>query len=601
GRQDEQEKLRVLDWIAPIDHACQQIDYIDRRQTGTGQWLLESAGFKAWVETEKQILFCPGLPGAGKTILTSIVVDELANRFRVDKSIGIAFIYCNSRWKDEQRAEDLLASLLKQLAHTHSSLPKSVRSLYKNHKVMQTRPSFNELSKALQSVTALYSRIFIMVDALDECQASNGCRSRLLSEIFTLQVKYGANIFATSRFLPEITSKFNQSLSVEIRACGEDIQRYLDGHIGQLLSFVKQNQQLQEEIKVKISGAVDGIFLLAQMYLSSLDDKPTLEAVKSALNQLSKNQESSEDENLDVLDQAYAQAMERINGQKSDLQELANRVLAWISCAKRPLKTSELQYALTVEVGQSEFNLKNLPQIEDMVSVCAGLITVDEASGIIRLVHHTTQEFFDRTRNDWFPDAEADIAKICLAYLSFSVFESGFCQSDDEFEERLESYPFYEYAAHNWGYHAGEVSTCREYISEFLKNTAKVQFATQCLLAGEPRYQKYSQRVPQGTTGVHLAAYFGLREAVDILSQQRQPLDSKDSFGRTPLSWAAQNGHEVVVNLLLERGADLNSKDNSGWTPLSLAASNGHKAVVDQLLEKGGILMQRDDSGQTPL
>ena len=98
--------------------------------------------------------------------------------------------------------------------------------------------------------------------------------------------------------------------------------------------------------------------------------------------------------------------MERINGQKPGLKDLANRILFWIACAKRPLATSELKHALAVEVGEPKLDEENLPQIEDMVSVCAGLVTVDEESGIIRLVHYPTQEYFKRTRERWFPNAE---------------------------------------------------------------------------------------------------------------------------------------------------------------------------------------------------
>jgi hypothetical protein len=47
------------------------------------------------------------------------------------------------------------------------------------------------------------------------------------------------------------------------------------------------------------------------------------------------------------------------------------------------LTTLELQYALAIEVGDSELNEENLPQIEDIVSVCAELVTIDEESGII--------------------------------------------------------------------------------------------------------------------------------------------------------------------------------------------------------------------------
>ena len=85
--------------------------------------------------------------------------------------------------------------------------------------------------------------------------------------------------------------------------------------------------------------------------------------------------------------------MERIGGQVKDQEELAKQVLSWITCAKRPLTTSELQHALAVEVGESALDEENLPQIEDIVSVCAGLVTVDKESKFIRLVHYITQEY----------------------------------------------------------------------------------------------------------------------------------------------------------------------------------------------------------------
>jgi len=136
---------------------------------------------------------------------------------------------------------------------------------------------------------------------------------------------------------------------------------------------------------------------------------------------------------LVVYDHAYKEAMERIGGQIPDSQELAKQVLSWITCATRPLTALELRHALAVEINGSKLDGENLPEIEDMVSVCAGLVTVDEESSIIRLVHYTTQEYFERTWKDWFPNAQTDIAITCITYLSFDAFEAGFCPTDDEF------------------------------------------------------------------------------------------------------------------------------------------------------------------------
>jgi hypothetical protein len=72
--------------------------------------------------------------------------------------------------------------------------------------------------------------------------------------------------------------------------------------------------------------------------------------------------------------------MEWINDQIKDQEELAKQVLSWITCAKRPLTTTELQHALGVEVGESKLDEENLPHVEDMVSICAGLVTTDNTN-----------------------------------------------------------------------------------------------------------------------------------------------------------------------------------------------------------------------------
>jgi len=101
-----------------------------------------------------------------------------------------------------------------------------------------------------------------------------------------------------------------------------------------------------------------------------------------------------------------------------------------------------------------------------------------------------------------------------------------------------------------------------------------------------------------------LAVYFGLREAIIALFKHGHDLDTKDSYGRTPLSWAVEKGHEAVVALLLEKGAKLEAKSNYnyGRTPLLYATRDGHEAVVTLLLEKGAKLETKDKNyNQTPL
>ena len=259
--QDHQERQRILEWLSPVNYATQQCDFISRRQAGTGQWMLDSAEFQVWIDTESQILFCPGIPGAGKTILTSIVVEELNTRFQNDGSVGIAYLYYNFRLRHEQKLEDSFASLLKQFAQEQSLLPDGVKILYDQHKDRGTRPSFDEILRVLHSVIATYSRTFLVVDALDECSVAEGCRTRSISEIVCLQTTCRASLFVTSRFIPEITEKFKHNVSLEIRASNADVRTYLDGHISQLPAFVRRNPELQEEIKTDIVNAVHGMYV----------------------------------------------------------------------------------------------------------------------------------------------------------------------------------------------------------------------------------------------------------------------------------------------------------------------------------------------------
>ena len=261
--QDQEYRQVILKWLANIDYAHQQSDIFRRRQEGSGQWLLNSDIFKNWVSQSKQTLFCPGIPGAGKTVITSIVVEHLLTEFQNDINIGIAYIYCDYKRQQEQKLEDLLKSLLKQLVQKQPSMPESIKSLYKHHRDRGTSPPLVEILRVLYSVVANYSRVFIIIDALDECQASDGNRSRLLSEIFNLQVKTKVNFFATSRFIPEVMDIFQRSMMLEIRASNEDVLRYVDGRISQskrLQSIISKYPGLQDTIRTKIVTAVNGMY-----------------------------------------------------------------------------------------------------------------------------------------------------------------------------------------------------------------------------------------------------------------------------------------------------------------------------------------------------
>jgi len=318
--------------------------------------------------------------------------------------------------------------------------------------------------------------------------------------------------------------------------------------------------------------------------------------VQSTLKQFSKS-----------LDTAYDEAIKRIEAQLPDDRVLAKRILSWITYSMRPLTPGELRHALAVDLDEKELDRDNILDVDDILSVCAGLVIVDEESNVIRLVHYTAQEYIEQIRESWNRAVQQEITRTCLTYLSFDAFRSGICSSD-EIKTRLDKYLFLKYAAQYWGQHAQNVQekVC-QLASSFLQNYELVSSSIQTVLASRYGYGQ-SQFVPTQITGLHLTAKFGLLYlSQELLSRPREksdiPADSPDSYGRTPLSLAAEHGQESVVKFLVERNdVDANLKDKQGRTPLSWAAGGGHAAVVKLLVERHDVdADSKDEDGRTPL
>jgi ankyrin repeat protein len=338
--------------------------------------------------------------------------------------------------------------------------------------------------------------------------------------------------------------------------------------------------------------------------LRELDDKTTPKGIKSALKQFKKQtQGSSQDQKLKLLSSAYERTMKRINGQKDGLRQLAITVLLWITCAERPLTTSELLHAIAVEEDTLELDEDNIHRIEELVSVCAGLVTIDEESDIIRLAHYTTQEYLDQTKHDWFPDAQTRIVKSCVTYLSFDAFKTGFCSTDEEFRARLQDNAFYGYAAQNWGHHTRKAPPSvqtEEFVLQFLESDMIVAGASQAMLTFGNN-SGHNRGPPRGVNGLHLTTYFNLQNYTKQLLQRGHSLEAKDSDGQTPLMWAINNGHDTLVEWLLTNEPDVNSFDTSKRTALHHSACMGQIKSMRLLMQRRAGVEARDSQGQTPL
>ncbi|KAI0509002.1 hypothetical protein F5B22DRAFT_376084 [Xylaria bambusicola] len=664
GQDQKRIQQHVLNWLTPLNYSAQQLDLTSQRQAGTGQWLLDSTEYRHWLSAKQEALFFPGIPGAGKTMIASLVVESLHQLHRDDENIGICYIFLSYNQKNEdQRLNQLVASLLQQLANSKPTLAEPVRLLYEYHETRNSRPSFQELCDTLHVLTKSYSRVFIVVDALDELQMQNdSLRSTLIDELLNLWSNFEVNILVTSRFIPEITARFEKGVTkVEIRARNDDITKYMDGKLPTLPGFIARDENFWTEIKQKIVECVDGMFLLARLHCDALRGQVTRKAVRNMLNKLLRGSSASDSEESNaMLRSAYKDALLRIKGQPQNQADLALQTLMWMTSTKRPLNTLELRHALAVEPDSEEFDADNLPDLEDMISYCCGLVTIDEEGQVVRLVHYTTQEYFERERNSIFPKANSLIAQTCLTYLCYDTFGSGGCDTEEELRSRLRAYPLYDFASHYWGIHA-LLASDYQFCYKLLSVISKVQACRQAMLFRvydgyvfepypnlQPKGLDYTNYQPKGFydkyvkakgfTGLHLAAIFGLHKATPMLLDFYD-VNAFDRNGNTPLFYAIENNHlpmvealcnnggvvestvdgktlltyaalqgnEPIARLLLERNADIDSKSNrgvnaEGRTPLSYAAEYGFEAVAKLLLGQSANFQQRcEKNGQPPI
>ena len=233
--------------------------------------------FKAWLSGTEKILCCSGLrmltffrkqaftdlysAGAGKTILASAIIDKLERHF-TSSNIGLAFIYCNYKERDGQTLTNLIASLVQQLAQRSSTISDDVRALYAHHNHQRTRPGFEEYSRILRSLIATFTDVYIVVDALDECDWSNGARMKLIKEL----QESSANLLCTSRHLGDIEQSFANYSRLEIRASDTDVTKFLQARIseeGSLVEFCGRDKTLEGTIVEKIIEKANGMYVPA--------------------------------------------------------------------------------------------------------------------------------------------------------------------------------------------------------------------------------------------------------------------------------------------------------------------------------------------------
>ncbi|KAJ6551881.1 ankyrin repeat-containing domain protein [Mycena capillaripes] len=555
--QDAVDRDTVIEWYSPLNFFLRQADIFSIREPGTGEWLLENATFKGWRLGGGKTLWCRGMPGAGKTVLASIVIDNLRTELE-SQNIGVGAIYLNHKETETQTPSHLLCALWRQLIF-RKPISEDVQRLYETHWERRTRPSLDEALAVLRSVVSEHLAVFIIVDALDEYP--EGQRDSLLRRLSSLGPT--VNLMLMSRPHINISHSISDGLdleTLEIRAKDEDICCYLDGQIlssSRLSKHIKNSPGLRDEIEEQIVERSGGMFLLAKLHIDSLTTKHTVKAVRDTL------------KNMPIdLEHTYDEVMERINRQSEDDRKLALRTLLWITNAKRPLRVPELREALSIEPGATDFDSDNLLDADIILASCAGLVVITAEDDTIRIIHYTMQTYLEQIQARVFPSSQSVITTTCITYLSFEVL------ADNMHDplHLLRQYEFLDYAVEYSLIHArGEPeSTSRHIILPFLAN---------CFAWRELWNWEHGHEIPRSPERLWLAAFFRLEEICRYLIQE-------DGAGNV-LQEAALEGLTDMVEILIRNGADVNTKEGEYDSVLHAASVRGHEKIISILIDHG--------------
>ncbi|KAJ7431081.1 ankyrin repeat-containing domain protein [Mycena galericulata] len=556
NRKEEKDIPRqdFINWLSPINFFPRQADILQLWQEGTGEWLLADPGFQAWKTGSIRTLWCHG--------------------------IRVACIYLDHKEENDQTPSKLLAALWRQLV-LGRDVGSTAKNLYVQHKEKGTAPSLKEVLEVLSSSLEMFSKVFFVIDAIDEYPDYQRCI--LLKNLADL-MGHKVNLMVTSR--PHVPVPEDPPLpnvkTLQIHAMPKDIRKYVDAQIDlspHLPKHMQKKPQLRENIHKKITDTVDGMFLLAKLHIESLSTKLSVGAIQEALEELPKN-----------LHDTYNIAMHRIEAQTEDSRRTARSTLIWVANAKRPLRVSEITAALAIKPGARSLNEDYLIDIETILSVCAGLVTVDKQS-VLRLVHYTTQEYLDKIQAKRFPDAQTEITCTLLTFLCWPRLHL------------LEELHLAKYSQYCLAHAAGQPEVqLRKTVLEFLGHASHLR---QKLFSRGDGWENGIWNCPPWNyldwpsqpSALWIAAAANLVETAKFLlfvegAPWIQCLDRYD------IIVASYYGHLKMVQLLIDNGADVNAQGGIYKSALGAALFGGNTEMVEFLMDQGAHL---NSDGENPL
>ncbi|KAH6894807.1 hypothetical protein BKA70DRAFT_1570616 [Coprinopsis sp. MPI-PUGE-AT-0042] len=542
-----------------------QLDTLAKATDGTCIWLTKGEMFVFWVKHGK-ILWGIGIPGAGKTVLASIVIRYLEGLENTSGGvICVAYVYL--RYSEPLAIRDILESLVKQIVERHDDLIPLIQVLYARHNKEGTKPSQQELREVLGKFVEHGKTLFFVLDAFDEMRVED--RPILLNLLASLDAK----IFITSRPLEALQRQFAGARVFKIAASPSDLDLHIKHflrHTPELMALL-EGTDLEEQIVETIHQKSGGMFLHAKLQLealrtciSALDVEETLQAFPSDIEAI------------------YAKTWQRILAQGPKQSNLAKLVLLWITHANGEMTINTLRRAVSTCPETYAFEPKRMVPEALLLSVCCGLVSVDEKTRLVRLIHYTTRDAILPRILGLFPVPHALLGHVCIAHVikcGFQHHDRGFDISRGTFKVLLRSDTLLGYAYQSWAHHTRQ---CSRYTPITL---AVADLVLNCTSYPLDDGWKLDFGGP-----LHVAAFYGLEDVIPLAAQVHSPNSGTTEYGESPLILAVQRGRHACAKALLSLpGIDVNLGDMNFQNALMIAARYGHIELVQLLAEVPGI------------
>ncbi|KAJ9220414.1 hypothetical protein DTO169C6_7303 [Paecilomyces variotii] len=551
-----------------------------KHEPTTGDWLINSNSFKLWISGKSKLTWLHGIPGSGKTVLCSTVIDYVQSLCKTQTGSESAYVYYYFDFNDRQREtlDCFLRSALAQLSRQVETIPTEVKRLFDSATKQAEEPTTEKLATALYELLGRFKKTYIIVDALDECCEQDD----MIDLMSTLRGSHElvANVFVTSRrerlIEDRLTSLTDLSVSLDNPEVSSDIQTLVNNVLASDPKLKRRPTLLKEEIRRALVQGANGMFRWAACQLDILRTCLSPSAVHKALQSLPKD-----------LDETYDRILCSI---EEESRSIAFTALQFLTFSTRPVTLAELAEIIAIKPGTSIFvEIDRLFDPSDVLVVCSSLVSCYNRDRWTRLAHYSVRECLVSDRISKGPArdfaleegrAHLAIAERCLTYLlSFDGSPAhnsyGSVSGDVEFPWKL-----LHYAVLEWFTHVRLIPTESYQLIEPLL------------------YRKEDGEVGLGTT-LHYAAELGLSRTVRSLLEAGADINAIGGMHDSVLAAAAFQGYEETVLVVLDRGADVNLRGGHFDTALQSACVNRRELVEDIM----SALSRRlpPDDGQKPL